>query len=331
MQRAFSPSSYLDRQADQIEALLLDYEAPARVEGGVIREDRVRYHLTPNVGTGVQSLVVAADRVAESLGVEGLHIQSEAGQVTLDMPLRPAPGLRMLPLLHSLRNIQPRTSLVGMQVDLRPLLIDWARAATWHAWINAPAGRGKSELLRSLMVSLALTSRSSEVQFLGIDLGGRELAIMEALPQSTYMLATEASYAIELLHWLLDEIDHRKRIGFSDPHLFLFVDAVMGLLNLLGPELDALLQDIALKGRQVGVHLIGASQPSAYEQLPGLQSLPGVVQIFPARAELTEQVGRFIVQERRNPVPVDIAWLTVRDLDSAVDLARSGWRACKRG
>jgi DNA segregation ATPase FtsK/SpoIIIE-like protein len=332
MERAFSPSSYLDRQANQIEALLLDYEAPARVEGGVIREDRIRYHLTPNVGIGVQNLVVAADRVAESLGVEGLHIQTEAGCVTLDMPFRPAAGLRLLPLLHTLRRIQPGTSLVGMQIDQSPLLIDWARASTWHAWASAPGGSGKSELLRSLLISLALTSRSSEVQFLGIDLGGRELAVLEALPQSTYMLASEAGYAIELLHWLLEEIDHRKREGFADPHLFLFIDEVMGLLDIMGPELDALLQEIMSKGRQVGVHLIGACRPIALNQLPSLHALPGVVRVS-AQAPYRRHpavIGRFVFEERRQETLVDIAWLTARDLDTAVDLARSGWRACER-
>ena len=334
MQRAFSPSSYLDRQADQIEALLLDYEAPARVEGGVIREDRVRYHLTPNVGIGVQNLVVAADRVAESLGVEGLHIQAGVDSVTLDVPLRPAAGLRMLPLLHTLRRIQPCTSLIGMQTDQRPLLIDWARRSTWHVWISAPGGSGKSELLRSLLISLALTSRNSEVQFLGIDLGGRELAILEALPQSTYMLASEAGYAIELMHWLLEEIEHRNRIGFSNPHLFLFIDEVMGLLDFMGPDLDSLLQELALKGRQVGVHVIGASRSTVFDQLPSLQALPDVARAYPAQASRGDQpsaLGRFVFQERRKETLVDIAWLTMRDLDTAVDLARSGWRACERG
>ncbi|TFH37684.1 MAG: hypothetical protein E4G99_01900 [Anaerolineales bacterium] len=334
MQRTFSPSSYLDQQADQIEALLLDYEAPARVEGGVIREDHVRYHLTPNVGIGVQSLVMAADRVAESLGVEGLQVQAEADSITLDVPLRPAAGLRMLPLLHMLRRIQPCTSLVGMRTDQRPLVIDWARGSTWHAWISAPQGSGKSELLRSLLISLALTSRSSEVQFLGIDLGGRELAVLEALPQSTYMLASETGYAIELLHWLMEEIEHRERVGFSNPQLFLFIDEVRGLLEVMGPELDQLLQELALKGRSVGVHMIGASHPIAFDQLPLLHALPGVLRIHPARAAQHQHPSpkaRFIFQERRKETLADVAWLTVGDLDAAIDLARSGWRACERG
>jgi DNA segregation ATPase FtsK/SpoIIIE-like protein len=333
MQRAFSPSGYLDRQADQIEALLLDYEAPARVEGGIIREDRVRYHLTPNVGTGVQNLIVAADRLAESLGVEGLHIQAEADGITMDMPFRPATGLRMLPLLHSIRRIQPCTSLAGMQAGQRPLLIDWSRSSTWHAWIDAPGGSGKSELLRSLLVSLALTSRSSEVQFLGIDLGGRELAVLEALPQSTYMLASEAGYADELLHWLVEEIDHRRRIGFSNPHLFLFIDEAEGLLDTMGLELDSLLQEIALKGRHAGVHMIGACRSTVFNRLPSLQALPGMVRAFPEQGSGADQpsiVGRFVFHEHHHEATVDIAWLTARDLDTAVDLARSGWRACER-
>lgn len=333
MQRAFSPSGYLDRQADQIEAMLLDYEAPARVEGGVVREDRVRYHLTPNVGTGVQNLVVAVDRLAESLGVEGLQIQAEADGITMDIPFHPAAGVRMLPLLHTLRRIRPCTSLVGMQPNQKPLLIDWARPATWHAWISAPAGSGKSELLRSLLLSLSLTSRSSEVQLLGIDLGGRELAVMEALPQSTYMLASEAGYAGELLHWLAEEIDHRRRIGFSTPHLFLFIDELAGLLDAMGPALEPLLREIILGGRDVGVHVVGACRSMVLDQIPSLQSLSGIARAFPAQVtgdRRSTAVGRFAFRERNNETVVDIAWLTARDLDTAVELVRSGWRACER-
>jgi DNA segregation ATPase FtsK/SpoIIIE-like protein len=333
MQRAFSPSGYLDRQADQIEAMLLDYEAPARIEGGVVREDRVRYHLTPNVGTGVQNLVVAVDRLAESLGVEGLQIQTAADGITVDMPFRPIAGLRMLPLLHTLQHIKPCTSLAGMQADQRPLLIDWVRSSTWHIWINAPVGSGKSELMRSLLLSLALTSRSSEVQFLGIDLGGRELAVMEALPQTTYMLASEAGYAAELLQWLLAEIDHRQRLGFSNPHLFLFIDDITGLLDLMGSDLDLLLQEIMSGGRQAGVHVIGSSRSLTFEGLPSIQTLPGLVRAFPAQTADDDHqtiIGRFVFQEQHAETTADIAWLTARDLDTAVELARSGWRASER-
>lgn len=334
MQRAFSPSSYLDRQADHIEALLLDYEVPARVDGGMISEDRVRYHLTPNVGTGMQNLLIAADRVAETLGVEGMQIEAEGDGVTLDLPLRPATGLRMLPLLHSLRQIKPCTSLVGMQVDHKPLLVDWSRPSTWHAWISAPGGSGKSELLRSMLLSLALTSRSSEVQFLGIDLSGRQLSVMEALPHSTYALATDADYASEMIHWLLGELDHRRRVGFSNPHLFLFIDEIAGLWRYMGHELESLLRSVALQGRQAGMHIVGASQPVVWDQLPSLHALPGIVRILPdqtPRNDLSAPIGRFAFHERNRQTVVDIAWLTARDLDTAVDLIRSGWRACERG
>ncbi len=334
MQRAFSPSNYLDRQADHIEALLLDYEVPARVDGGMIREDRVRYHLTPNVGTGMQNLLVAADRVAESLGVEGMQIEAEGDGVTLDLPLRPATGLRMLPLLHALRRVKPCTSLVGMQADQKPCLIDWSRSSTWHAWISAPGGSGKSELLRSMLLSLALTSRSSEIQFLGIDLGGRQLSVIEALPHSTYALATDAEYASEMIYWLLGELDHRKRVGFSNPKLFLFIDEIAGLSRYMGHELESLLRSIALKGRQVGMHIIGASRPDIWAQFPSLHTLPGALRILPDQMlhkGSSAPMGRFVFHQRSRQTVVDIAWLTVRDIDTAVDLARSGWRACERG
>jgi hypothetical protein len=136
-----------------------------------------------------------------------------------------------------------------------------------------------------------------------------------------------------LLYWLLEEIDHRKRVGFSNPQLFLFMDDVAGLLDVIGAELDPLLQEIVLAGRHAGVHVVGASRSITFDQLPSLQALPGVMRAFPAQAagdRRPEFVGRFVFQDRHNQSIVDIAWLTARDLDTAVELARSGWRACER-
>ena len=177
------------------------------------------------------------------------------------------------------------------------------------------------------------TKTKSKDLILGIDLGGRELAVLEALPQSTYMLASEAGYASELLYWLLDEIAHRQRIGFTKPHLFLFIDEVAGLLDLMGPKVNSLLHEIAVKGKHAGVHMVGACRSIVFDQLPSLRALPGMAHAFPEQAldgEPPSIVGRFVFQERHNKTRVDIAWLTARDLDAAVDLVRSGWRACER-
>ncbi len=50
MERAFYREAAFNQQANQIESALTHLALPARVAGGVIREDRVRYHLTPAVG-----------------------------------------------------------------------------------------------------------------------------------------------------------------------------------------------------------------------------------------------------------------------------------------
>jgi hypothetical protein len=147
------------------------------------------------------------------------------------------------------------------------------------------------------------------------------------------MLASEAGYASELLYWLLEEMEHRQRIGFSSPHLFLFIDEVAGLLDLMGPKIDSLLREIAVKGKHVGVHMIGACRSTMFNQLPSLRALPGMAYAFAEQVlegAPPSTVGRFVFQERHNETRVDIAWLTARDLDTAVELARSGWRACER-
>ncbi|MGD8552333.1 MAG: hypothetical protein PVG02_01615, partial [Anaerolineales bacterium] len=86
MERAFYRQAFLDRQADQIEAALSALEVPARVEGGVVKEDRVQYHLAPSLGMQKEDLLRIADRFAEGIGVDDLHVDQSDESITVEVP-----------------------------------------------------------------------------------------------------------------------------------------------------------------------------------------------------------------------------------------------------
>jgi DNA segregation ATPase FtsK/SpoIIIE-like protein len=328
MERAFYRQTFLDRQADQIEATLSALAVPARVDGGVVKEDRVQYHLTPAIGTQKEDLLRVADHFADGIGVDDLRVDQDAEGFTVDVPFQRATGLRLLPLLHAMGTLDAMSAAIGMTEDGHPLVLDFSLPETWHMLATAPAGAGKSELLRTILVSLALTTRNSQVRFLGIDLSGRELSLMDALPHALTELATGPEYATELLVWLSEEVDRRVMASFDRPHLMLFIDNLIGLMRALGAEGIQAIEHVLIRGAEAGIHLVAAQPELRDPQVERLFNSRAVVRaIAPVDSAGEKQpAGHFRFETRRFNRMVEVAWLSLRDLDTAVRLVLAGWR-----
>ena len=318
MERAFYSEMLFDRQADQIESVLTRLALPARVDGGVIREGRVRYHLTPSIGTQPLEVIELAEDVAQELGLRDVRVLRETGGLAIEVPLESATGLRLLPLIHALPRLQPLTAVVGMNGAGRPVLLELERAAAWHALIQAPAGAGKSELLRTLAAGLALSTRPAQLGMLSIDLSGRELTPLEALPH-TLAAACEARSARELLLWVVDEIERRQQTDEQPPHLVLFVDDAGRLRDQLGQPDAGLLQAVLHDGPRTRVHLIAAARRGS--ELPHAGRSTAHIEASPEGRQ-----GSFQIRSGFESVRVQAAWMSARDLDAVLQLVMAGQR-----
>jgi DNA segregation ATPase FtsK/SpoIIIE-like protein len=323
MERAFYQEAMFDQQADRIESALARLALPARVDGGVIRESHVRYHLTPAIGTRPLEVVELAEDVAQEIGVQDVRVVREAGELAIEVPFERATGLQLLPLMQALPRLQPLSAVAGMNHSGRPLLLELDRISSWHVLIRAPHGAGKSELLRTLCISLALTSRPAQVGFLAVDLSGRELSYLDSLPHTLADVASDAAYASELLLWLIEEIERRSHSGIRQPHLVLFIDDLDLLQDQLGADLAGLLETILRDGPRSAVHLVAASCGLAPGNgVPADASQMAAVVEAPSGA----RQGSFRFRIASESVRADAAWLSARSLDSAVRLIRTGLR-----
>jgi len=154
--------------------------------------------------------------------------------------------------------------------------------------------------------------------------------VLEALPHSLTDLATEPVFATELLIWLAEEIDRRLVSGVKEPHLVLVVDELGWLATNTEKEAFPALTRIATHGIEAGVHFIVAAQAPLSGMLSGLINCRGVVEVAPVESEITagEMVtGRFQFASKVDVNVADVAWLSLRDLDTAARLAAAGWRA----
>jgi hypothetical protein len=241
-----------------------------------------------------------------------------------------AQHLPLLPMLHILGQLPPLTCLTGVE-EQRPLMINFTRPASWHLLVEGPRESGRSELLRACAAGLALSNRQSRMQFIGIDMGCRELAFLESMPHMLTDLVSDWLFGEEILRWLVQEMQHRRLGRISNPHLFVWIHEADVLLSQLSFSGREKLEELWEKGPQHGIH-IAATISSDFEKSNAMfRSLASVVHI--SLRDQQPRPGPGVVQARRGEVrssgrvtgfqPVSF---TAREMNTAAQLFSAGFR-----
>ncbi|WP_234018332.1 type VII secretion protein EccCa [Streptomyces sp. FXJ7.023] len=178
---------------------------------------------------------------------------------------------------------------VAVGVDGRPVELDIKESAQGgmgpHGLLIGATGSGKSELLRTLVLGLALSNSSETLNFVLVDFkGGATFLGLEELPHTSAVitnLADEAALVERMQDALHGELMRRQellraagnhtsaleyeraRAGGADltplPSLFVVVDEFSELLSSHREFMDLFVM-IGRLGRSLGVHLLLASQ-----------------------------------------------------------------------
>ena len=257
---AQAATTRFEREADSIERVFATLSMPVRVQGCQAQSDRVRYHLSPQSADFDTQVGDVLDHLAAALGSPSVRFARESSGPALDVESRISDSLPLLPLLDLLGEFQPLHLPLGMTTQGNPLVIDLSNPTSWHLLATGEADAGKSELMRTVAIAMALNSPPAAVRFLGIDATGRELALLEALPHRMADLALEPAYATELLDWLAAEIARRRLLAASPYQLFLFVDDLQWLCGSAIERIQERIHYLLAAGPSAGVHLIAAAR-----------------------------------------------------------------------
>ena len=170
--------------------------------------------------------------------------------------------------------------LLGLGAD-GPVTVDLVRDGP-HALVGGTTGSGKSELLQTLIASLALGNRPDELTFLLVDYkGGAAFKDCVDLPHTVGLVTDLDPFLTRrALESLEAEIKRRERllgeVGAKDledyqalrgdhatvPRLVLVIDEFRVLAEELPDFIDGLVR-IAAVGRSLGIHLVLATQRPA--------------------------------------------------------------------
>ena len=167
---------------------------------------------------------------------------------------------------NALETLSPFQAVVGKSyaAGIKREILTLTDPAHASILVGGITGAGKSNLNQVIIGTLAASTSPQDLHMYLIDLKGKAFKPFERLPHVrayTYD-ATEASKIVRLVH---AEIDRRKKedVGYR---VFLAIDE---LRELALEDKDAMdmLSRIASLGRELGVHLLGATQKPLAEDI----------------------------------------------------------------
>ena len=303
----------LEIQAASIEEVLLQHLGAGQVLGGELRDEaHTRFEVDAPLPLQREELLELQEDLADNLNVPQVEINHERGRIFVDITQAQAPPVNLLELVEQLPAQNRRANgrgfslpspiaTLGWAEDERPVQLNLADPDTGHVLIAGGRGAGKTSLLRSCAVSLALHSRQSQVQMLFIDpelpgRGGRGsgLHAMQYLPHVLSALITQPEDAAEVLAFLQEEMVHRRRNGVLLPRIVVFIDRLDALLEEGDGHIRRPLHRLLNDGAAAGIHLLLSTrkpQAQAISQLFSGRMLLRIVGQVDTEAEARAATG----------------------------------------
>lgn len=301
-------ASERDQPADRVQALLryatrhgcglipvviLPAEAAVPVACTTTLEVRSDGSLTATTDLGISEPAMAA-MTPRSVATARARQLSRFVDPELNQPGQALPTQVDLRALLGLDNARPETvaarwraatddppplATIGRSTD-GPVVVNLAEDGP-HLLIAGTTGSGKSELLRTLIMTLATSSSPDHLAFVLIDFkGGTAFDCFSSLPHTAGLISDlDDDLAQRALRCLEAELRHRESVlrqagaidltdlrgqsgGPTLPRLVVVVDEFAALAASLPGFVDSLV-DVAQRGRGLGVHLVLATQRPA--------------------------------------------------------------------
>lgn len=258
----------LDRIANTVERTLYLVGAPGAVTAVRVLPTWLELRIQVAQGVRVQAVTKANPDLALALGIPSVRLVQAGGYFSLQVPIQTK---RSVPLSALLRraDVTGTRAVLGLTENGRPLVVDLASPETPHILIAGTTGSGKTELLKTLATSMALTQHRHLLAFVVLD--------PKVRPDDPYSLI--ADYLLmPTLHTLEDQMMGLKQVveamvmrpirnPNNMPRIVVIVDELADLCMSGGKEAVMLLTRIAQRGREAGVHLVAATQKPATKEI----------------------------------------------------------------
>ena len=305
--RTDQPPSLSDQLSSDAEAIathlvraLDSFGAKVDLQGVALAPAFLRVKLKPQLGVKVNAILRLNDDLRVQLGLMAPPmIAPQAGYVSVDLP-RPDRQSALFDQYvqpQALPSDAPVKIAIGVDLEGNLVEADLSDPNTCHFLVGGTTGSGKSEFLRSLLLSLLVRHTSEHLQIALVDPKRVTFPEFEHIPWLLEPIVKDTEGAIALMNSLMDEMDQRyrrfERSRCADltrynqqangplPRIVCIFDEYADFMaeKESRTAIEQSIKRLGAMARAAGIHLIIATQrPDAQVVTPLIRSnLPGRV------------------------------------------------------
>lgn len=288
-----------DATARQLVKVLQAFKVDVDYTGAAIGPAFVRVRLKPHLGVKVASVLKLAEDLKVQMGIATTPmIAPQAGFISVDLPRpdRQTAHFGDYVQAQSVPPTEPIKIAIGVDLDGKLVEADLSDPNTCHFLVGGTTGSGKSEFLRSLLLSLLVRHSPEHLQIVLVDPKRVTFPEFENIPWLHQPVVKDSEAAIDLMEHLVDEMDRRYR-RFEKAHcsnlkqynnkaeplprIVCIFDEYADFMaeKKVAAALEQSIKRLGAMARAAGIHLIIATQrPEAKVVTPLIRSnLPGRV------------------------------------------------------
>ncbi|QSJ16691.1 PD-(D/E)XK nuclease family protein [Nostoc sp. UHCC 0702] len=294
------PAPEADVMGEELAATLQSFKIKVDYQGAAVGPAFIRVKLKPHLGVSVNSILRLSNDLQVQLGlINPPLIAPQAGYVSVDLPRldRQIANFEEYIQPQFLPPTAPVKIAIGVNLEGQLLEADLSDPNTCHFLVGGTTGSGKSEFLRSLLLSLLYRHSPQNLKIALVDPKRVTFPEFEHIPWLYSPVVKDSDRATELMEELVVEMESRyqqfEKAGCADlstynqrsskplPRIVCIFDEYADFMaeKEIRIVLEQSIKRLGAMARAAGIHLIIATQrPEAKVVTPIIRSnLPGRV------------------------------------------------------